>query len=61
MEQKLTIVGIQLLSSFNNNMADNANYKLLHYTDLAMNPVSTQESAVDDFALHLLKLLGYVP
>ncbi|KAJ3879562.1 hypothetical protein F5051DRAFT_451463 [Lentinula edodes] len=37
------------------------NYKLLRYMDLAMNPVPTEESAVDDFAVHLLKLLGYLP
>ena len=43
------------------NMADDANYKLLRYMDLAMNPVPTQESAVEDFAVHLLMLLGYVP
>ncbi|KAJ3807985.1 hypothetical protein EV368DRAFT_44212 [Lentinula lateritia] len=37
------------------------NYKLLRYMDLAMNPAPTEESAVDDFAVHLLKLLGYLP
>ena len=42
-------------------MTLDANYKLLRYMDLAMNPVPTQESAVNDFAVHLLTLLGYVP
>ncbi|KAJ3842604.1 hypothetical protein F5878DRAFT_377726 [Lentinula raphanica] len=43
------------------NMAQDANYKLLRYMDLAMNPVPGEESAVDDFVVHLLTLLGYVP
>jgi hypothetical protein len=42
-------------------MENDANYKLLRYMDLAMNPVPDEESAVVDFAVHLLKLLGYVP
>ncbi|KIL59137.1 hypothetical protein M378DRAFT_275214 [Amanita muscaria Koide BX008] len=42
-------------------MVDDANYKLLRYMDLAMNPVPAEEFAVDDFAVHLLTLLGYVP
>ena len=42
-------------------MVNDANYKLLRYMDLAMDPVPAQESAVDDFAVHLLTLLGYVP
>lgn len=40
------------------------NYKLLRYMDLAMDPVRTgfaEESAVDDFAVHLLTLLDYAP
>lgn len=40
-------------------MADERNYTLLRYMDLAMNPVPAQESAVDDFAIELLKTLGY--
>ncbi|KAK0222059.1 hypothetical protein IW262DRAFT_1377971 [Armillaria fumosa] len=39
--------------------ADEGNYTLLRYMDLAMNPVPGQESAVDDFAIELLKTLGY--
>jgi hypothetical protein len=42
-------------------MAQDTNYKLLRYMDLAMDPVPSEESAVDDFAVHLLTLLGYVP
>lgn len=42
-------------------MVDDANYKVLRYMDLAMNRVPESESAVDDFAVHLLSLLGYVP
>jgi len=42
-------------------MVNDANYKLLRYMDLAMDPVPAEESAVDDFAVHLLSLLGYVP
>ncbi|KIM70501.1 hypothetical protein SCLCIDRAFT_1206637 [Scleroderma citrinum Foug A] len=42
-------------------MVNDANYKLLRYMNLAMDPVATEESAVVDFAVHLLTLLGYVP
>jgi hypothetical protein len=42
-------------------MENDYNYKLLRYMDLAMDPVPAAESAVDDFAVHLLTLLGYVP
>lgn len=42
-------------------MINDANYKLLRYMDLAMNPVPKEESSVVDFAVHLLTLLGYVP
>ncbi|KAF8817284.1 hypothetical protein BYT27DRAFT_7227904 [Phlegmacium glaucopus] len=42
-------------------MVNDANYKLLRYMDLATNPVPAEESAVDDFAVHLLTLLDYVP
>ena len=42
-------------------MANEENYKLLRYTDLATDPVPALESAVDDFAFHLLSLMGYVP
>lgn len=38
-------------------MVNDANYKLLRYMDLAMDPVPTEEY----FAVHLLALLGYVP
>ncbi|KAG8218087.1 hypothetical protein J3R82DRAFT_3598 [Butyriboletus roseoflavus] len=43
-----------------NHMVDEANYKL-HYMDLATHPVPSEESAADDFAVHLFTLLGYVP
>jgi hypothetical protein len=42
-------------------MVDEANYKVLRYMDMAMNRVPESESAVADFAVHLLSLLGYVP
>jgi hypothetical protein len=42
-------------------MVDEANYKVLQYMDMAMNRVPESESAVADFAVHLLSLLGYVP
>ncbi|KAK0220233.1 hypothetical protein IW262DRAFT_1010740 [Armillaria fumosa] len=43
------------------NMIHDNNHKLLRYMDLAMDPVPDQESAVVDFAVHLLSLLGFVP
>ncbi|PPQ92307.1 hypothetical protein CVT25_008598 [Psilocybe cyanescens] len=42
-------------------MQDNSNYKLLRYMDLAIHPAAEQESAVDNFAVHLLAMLGYLP
>jgi hypothetical protein len=50
----------EVLSNLSADMASDSNYKLLRYMDLAMNPVPAEESAVDDFAVHLLTLLGYV-
>ena len=38
-------------------MVNYANYKLLCYMDLAMDPVPAEESAVDDYAVHLLIVL----
>ena len=40
-------------------MVDDDSYHLLRYMDLAMDPVPGEESAVDDFALQLLRLMGY--
>ena len=42
-------------------MEDDTSYKLLRYMDLAMDPVPAEEFAVDDFAVRLLTMLGYVP
>ncbi|KAH9178554.1 hypothetical protein EDB89DRAFT_2239181 [Lactarius sanguifluus] len=42
-------------------MENDANYKLLYYMDLANGPAPREESAVVDFATHLLTLLDYVP
>jgi hypothetical protein len=42
-------------------MTNDSHYKLVRYMDLAMNPAPAEESAVDDFAVCLLTLLGYVP
>ncbi|KAN0133232.1 hypothetical protein V8E53_008956 [Lactarius tabidus] len=38
-----------------------ADEMVLRYMDMAMNRVPESESAVADFAVHLLSLLGYVP
>jgi hypothetical protein len=43
------------------NMTNDSNYKFVCYMDLAMDPVPVEESAMDDFAVCLLMLLGYVP
>jgi hypothetical protein len=40
-------------------MRNDANYHLLRYMDLAMNTTPAHESAVDDFAVVLLRTLGY--
>ena len=40
-------------------MGDEGNYTLLRYMDLAMNPVPALESTVVDFAIELLRTLGY--
>ncbi|KAL6306109.1 hypothetical protein BKA93DRAFT_841742 [Sparassis latifolia] len=42
-------------------MADDRNFTLVSYMELAMNPKPAQESAVIDFARHLLEMLGYAP
>ena len=42
-------------------MVNERNHKLLHYIDLTTNSAPTEESAVKDFAVHLLTVLGYVP
>ena len=56
------VVAVELLNNVAaDDMVNDANYKLLRYMDLAMEPVPSEESAVDDFAAHLLTLLGYVP
>ena len=42
-------------------MINDLNYEFVRHMVLAMDPVPTEESAVDDFAVYLLTLLGYVP
>ena len=42
----------------NDTVDDNA-YELLRHMDLAMSPAPAEESAVDDFAILLLRALGY--
>ena len=42
-------------------MTNDSNYRFLRYMDLAMDLVPTEESAVDDFAVFLLTMLGYAP
>jgi hypothetical protein len=40
-------------------MADDESFHVLKYMDLAMNIVPGEESAVDDFAMQLLRAIGY--
>lgn len=40
-------------------MADEESYQVVRYMDLAMDPVPGEESAVDDFAMQLLRMMGY--
>ena len=42
-----------------NDAADDSAYELLRTMDLAMTPAPAEESAVDDFAVLLLRALGY--
>jgi hypothetical protein len=55
-------VANEVLTRLNaDNMTNDSHYKFVRYMDLAMDPVPAEESAVDDFAVCLLTLLGYVP
>ena len=55
-------VADEVLTRLNaDDMTNDSNYKFVRYMDLAMDPVPAEESAVDDFAVCLLTLLGYVP
>lgn len=40
-------------------MVDDDSYQVVRYMDLAMNPVPGEESAVNDFTMQLLRLMGY--
>ncbi|KIM72895.1 hypothetical protein PILCRDRAFT_829497 [Piloderma croceum F 1598] len=40
-------------------MVDDDSYQVVRYMDLAMDPVPGEESAVDDFAMQLLRMMGY--
>lgn len=40
-------------------MADEESYQVVRYMDLAMDPVPGEESAVDDFAMQLLRVMRY--
>jgi len=40
-------------------MEDEDSYQVLRYMDLAMDPIPGEESAVDDFAMQLLRTMGY--
>jgi len=40
-------------------MIDDSCFRVVKYMDLAMDPVPGEESAVDDFAMELLKAAGY--
>ena len=53
-------VADELLTRLNADDTENdSNYKFVRYMNLAMNPVPGEESAVVDFAVCLLTLLGY--
>ena len=52
----------EIFTSLNaDDMTNDSNYKFVRYMDLAMDLVPAEESAVDDFAVYLLTMLGYVP
>jgi len=40
-------------------MVDDDSYQVVRYMDLAMDPVPGEESAVDDFAMQLLRMMDY--
>jgi hypothetical protein len=40
-------------------MVDDESYQVVRYMDLAMEPVPGEESAVDNFAMQLLRVMGY--
>jgi hypothetical protein len=40
-------------------MVDDGSYQVVRYMDLVMDPVPGEESAVDDFAMQLLRMMGY--
>lgn len=40
-------------------MADEESYQVVRFMDLAMNPVSGEESAIDDFTTQLLRVMSY--
>jgi len=40
-------------------MADDESYRVVRYMDLAMDPVPGEESAVNDFTMELLHVMGY--
>jgi len=52
-------VGDEILTRVNaDDMDADSNYKLIRYMDLAMDPVPTEESAVDDFVVQLVHSVG---
>ena len=54
-------VSNEILTTLNaDDMTDEANYKFVRYMDLAMDPAPADESAVVDFTVCLLTILGYV-
>jgi hypothetical protein len=55
-------VAAEVLTKLNaDDTTNDSNYKFVRYMDLAMDPVPAEEFAVDDFAVCLPTLLGYVP
>jgi hypothetical protein len=55
-------VANEVLTRLNaDDMTNDSHYKFVRSMDLAMDPVLDEESAVVDFAVCLLTLLGYVP
>ena len=57
--QPTTVNPAVLTATDPDDAADDGVYELLRTMDLAMSPAPAEESAVDDFAVLLLRALGY--
>ena len=56
-----TVIPTILTATSPDDAADDGDYYFLRTMDLAMSPAPAEESAVDDFAVLLLRALGYTP